>query len=352
MTAKEYQYWVIRLAQYDPRDNKYDDPRSVAYREMIRCNVPLEDRVAIDKDAIKLFEERKLKGREITNIWVDELSDPWGPTGRYGKSIPQQLALDRATLDRLWREIVDLQFNTEGEKQMEKIDWHKPLRAFKTPSHEIVDAKVYTYKSGKQRVVWIDDRVYQVDEQGHAVADVDYGAHWVRKGDKIVENVPEEKFFLGLARDSDGTYWLTDDGMPTTMNVLGPWKQLMTNYQPHWIVDTRKPAEPPKKIEYDPKDWTVVKAVGNRTVSTDLLTGYDAQKMVANHGGVLVRVRNTPATAPIDTARYIQLWRLKESHPWRINAHGPAVGGSQEFTWAETRHRGTNPTQCAIKVRD
>ena len=122
MTAKEYQYWVIRLAQYDPRDNKYDDPRSVAYREMIRCNVPLEDRVAIDKDAIKLFEERKLKGREITNIWVDELSDPWGPTGRYGKSIPQQLALDRATLDRLWREIVDLQFNTEGEKQMEKID--------------------------------------------------------------------------------------------------------------------------------------------------------------------------------------------------------------------------------------
>lgn len=354
MTAKKYQYWVNRLAQYDPRSGTSGSPRSAVYREMIRAGVPIEDRVAIHKAACKLFEERKLKGREIASIWVDELSDPWGPTGRYGRSIPQQLTLDRAALNRLRREIIDRQFNTEGEKPMAEIDWKKPLRAFNTPGHEVVDAKVYTYKSGKQRVIWIDDRVYPVDEQGHAVADVNYGTHWTRKGVKIVENVPEEKFFVGLARDPDGTYWLADGGTVFDAYTMNYWKRSMADDpRPHWIVDTRKPAKPPAVNVHDPKDWTVVIGWDNSTTSYGMRTEADARAVAEQHareGGdvKVVRVRTTPS--PADTARYIQLWRMKESDPWLINkCYG---NGRQEFTWDETKNRGVSPTRAAIKVRD
>lgn len=386
MTAKEYQYWVNRLAQYDLRDSPPGSPRDKVYLEMVKAGVPPEDRVAIGKAACKLFEERKPRpvgkvpelamgycGQRIESIWVDEAApvdlrpgkvnwvnpvpvrkwtDLTTHSGRLDDYINQMLNVKKCSpINDAFDDLrkfgnAFIEFNTEGEKQMEKIDWHKPLRAFKTPSHEIVDAKVYTYKSGKQRVVWVDDRVYPVDEQGHALADVDYGAHGVRKGDKIVENVPEEKFFLGLARDPDGTYWLTDGGMVSNMGTMNYWKKLMGD-QPHWIVDTREPAEPPKAIEHDPKDWTTIAVTGDYTTSNGMMTEAVAKRRADRYGEQVVRVRTTPP--PADTARYIQLWRVKKSDPWRINKRGD---GRQEFTWGETQHRGVSPFRCAIKVRD
>ena len=273
----------------------------------------------------------------MTNRFMDGYDDPWSPTGRYGRNLPKYGG--RLTEETAQRAVGNafIKFNTEGEKQMGKIDWHKPLRAFKTPSHEVVDAKVYTYKSGRQRVVWIDDRVYPVDDQGRAVADVDYGPNWVEKGFQIVENVPEEKFFLGLARNLDGIYWLTDGGTVSGMGAMN-----------HWIVDTRKAAEPPKAIEHDPKDWTVVRVYSNgATESFGLMTESDARLRSADGSVIAVRIRTTPA--PADTARYIQLWRATENAPWRINTDGH---GRQEFTWDETKHRGVSPTRAAIKVCD
>lgn len=240
-------------------------------------------------------------------------------------------------------------FNNEGEKQMEKIDWHKPLRAFKTPGHEVVDAKVYTYKSGRQRVVWVDERVYPVDDQGRAVADVDYGSNWVKKGSKLVENVPEEKFFVGLYRFGNNRYKITDCGQTTTMGVLSSWKRLMAD-QPHWIVDTRKAIEPPKAIEHDPEDYVTVwfdKYDDEPKASNYVMTRTEAEASVSEPGEQVVRIRTTPP--PADTARYIQLWRATENEPWRINALG---NGCQEFTWDETKHRDVSPTRAAIKVCD
>jgi len=239
--------------------------------------------------------------------------------------------------------------NGEGEKDMDKkIDWHKPLRNTNGRSDTV--PAVTTYKSGKQRVIWCDDRVYPVDDFGRAVADVKY-PHFRRcvVGEKIVENVPEEKFFLGLGRSPDGTYWLTDGGVPTTMSILRYWeKSPHMAATPRWIVDTRKAAEAP--VKHDPKDWAVVyygDEDDSAACNDRLMTKEQAK---ARFGGVPVRVRTTPA--PADTARYIQLWRLHPSNPWRINAHGSAVGGSQEFTWAETQHRGADEYRTAIKVRD
>lgn len=278
----------------------------------------------------------------MTNRFMDGYDDPWSPTGRYGGKLVDWMV--QSTPE--WVSDIPLfkRTNPEGEK-MEKIDWHKPLRAFKTPSHEVVDAKVYTYKSGRQRVVWIDDRVYPVDDQGRAVADVDYGPNWVEKGFQIVENVPEEKFFLGLARNRDGIYWLTD--AQTEADIADYWAGLMKG-TPHWVVDTRKAAEPPKAIEHDPKDWTVVRVYSNgATESFGLMTESDARLRSADGSVIAVRIRTTPA--PADTARYIQLWRATENAPWRINTDGH---GRQEFTWDETKHRGVSPTRAAIKVCD
>lgn len=266
-------------------------------------------------------------------IWVDDLDDPWGPTGRYG-NVFVKIDMDAD--------------NTEGEKPMAKIDWKKPLRALSMHGAPEPEKKVYTFKSGKQRVVWIDDHVYPVDDDGRAVAGVWYrDTPQVVPGEQIVENVPEEKFFVGLERQMDDTYVLYNDGVPDTREAV--WEAACANWplrSDWWLVDTRKSAEPPKVIEHDPKDWTVVRAVGNRTVSTDLLTGYHAQKMVADHGGVLVRVRETPA--PADTARYVQLYRQKGSDgPWKINR----ISGRQEFTAAEL-DAGVFTERCNVKVRD
>lgn len=222
-----------------------------------------------------------------------------------------------------------IKFNTEGEKQMEKIDWKKPLRALRPgPGGEV--QKVYTYKSGRRRVVWIDDRVYPVDEQGRAVAEVRYSeTTGALKGSRLVENVPaEEKFFLGLARNSDGTYWLTDGGMPTTISVMNEWKTLVTD-QPHWIVDTRKSAEPPKEVVHDPKDFVVV-YYGHydetAACTGRLLTLSEAKKLCGGQD-TIVRVRTTP----VDTSRYVQLFRQKGSNgPWKINS-----AETQEGSWKE-----------------
>lgn len=246
-----------------------------------------------------------------------------------------------------WEQEYLCDFNTEGEKQMEKIDWSKPLRAFKTPSHEVVDAKVYTYKSGKQRVIWVDGRVYPVDDQGRAVADVDYGPNWVRKGSQIVENVPEEKFFLGLWRETDGSYWLTDGGTVSDMGTMNYWKRLMTD-QPHWIVDTRKSAEPPKTIAHDPEDYVTIRMGLAGAVTSHLMIKRRAEAYVSEPGEQVVRVRTTPA--PVDTSRYIQLYRQAgQNDAWEIDGRGD---GRQEFTWSELyRARGYHE-YVYIKVRD
>lgn len=271
-----------------------------------------------------------------------------GDTVQYGRSPAGPWFEFNGTTDYL--EIPIYKFNTEGEKQMEKIDWHKPLRAFKTPGHEVVDAKVYTYKSGRQRVVWVDERVYPVDDQGRAVANVDYGLNWVKKGHQIVENVPEEKFFVVLTRQSDNTYWLVNNGQMMTRPdaerfLVGP-----SGAPCAWVVDTRKSAEPPKAIEHDPEDYVTVwfdNFDDAPKVSGYARTKSEAEYSVSEPGEQVVRVRTTPA--PVDTSRYIQLWRISEKEPWKIIWFG---NGRQEFTWEDTRRRGVNPFQCAIKVRD
>ena len=79
---------------------------------------------------------------------------------------------------------------------MSKIDWKKPLRTVDWETAQRVTGKapkVYTFKSGSQRVVWVDDRVYPVDERGRSTARVEYpGRRPCKVGDPMVENVPEE----------------------------------------------------------------------------------------------------------------------------------------------------------------
>lgn len=288
----------------------------------------------------------------MTDRFMDGYDDPWGPAGRYGGKLVNWMVQSRAgvSVDDLGEAVPEEKFNNEGEKQMEKIDWHKPLRAFKTPGHEVADAKVYTYKSGRQRVVWVDERVYPVDDQGRAVADVDYGSNWVHKGAQFVENVPEEEFFVGLRRMASGTYVLTDGGVPTTMGTMNFWKGLVYG-EPHWIVDTRKSAEPPKAIEHDPEDWITVwfDNYNNKPkISNYTKTKSEAEASVSEPGEQVVRVRVTPA--PVDTSRYIVLWREGPNQPWRINKFGD---GRQEFTRAEVGFRAGRPNDyCAVKVRD
>lgn len=72
------------------------------------------------------------------------------------------------------------------------IDWKKPLRNIATGAYEGQHEKAYTFKSGKQRVIWIGDRVYPVDERGRSVAEVRYpGCTRAFIGTQVVENVPE-----------------------------------------------------------------------------------------------------------------------------------------------------------------
>ncbi len=270
-----------------------------------------------------------------------------GDTVQYGRSPAGPWFEFNGTTDYL--EIPIYKFNnSEGEKQMEKIDWHKPLRAFKTPGHEVVDAKVYTYKSGRQRVVWIDERVYPVDDQGRAVANVDYGLNWVKKGHQIVENVPEEKFFVGLYRLGNGRYEITDCGQTTTMGVLNSWKRLMAD-QPHWIVDTRKSAEPPTPVKHDPRDYVVVyhgDEDETATCTNRLLTQKKAEALCGSTD-TIVRVRTTPP--PADTSRYIQLYRRAGTNEaWRISA----LDGRQEFTWEGADKKSGWNEYVNVKVRD
>jgi len=55
MRHDEYQRWVHRLAQYDPKSGVPGSPRDAIYREMVKKCVPLEDRVAINQDAIRAY---------------------------------------------------------------------------------------------------------------------------------------------------------------------------------------------------------------------------------------------------------------------------------------------------------
>lgn len=291
----------------------------------------------------------------MTNRFMDGYDDPWGPAGRYGGKLVNWMAQSRAgvSVDDLGEAVPEEKFNNEGEKQMEKIDWSKPLwalRMYGDGTTEPKSDKVYTFKSGKQRVIWVEDRVYPVDDNGYAVADVNYGEHYVTKGYRIVENVPEEKFFVGLARQLDGVYWLTDCGQTTTMGVLNSWKRLMAD-QPHWIVDTRKSAEPPKAIEHDPEDYITVwfdEADDDEPrTSSFLMTKSEAEACVYRPGEQVVRVRTTPA--PVDTSRYIQLYRRAGTNEaWRINA----LDGRQEFTWEGADKKSGWNEYVNVKVRD
>lgn len=302
--------------------------------------------------------------------FMDGYDDPWGPTGRYGRDLPKYggcLADETAqrlrggTVSVVWMDEcfdvtkemwdkVNRVNNGEGEKDMSKtIDWHKPLRTLKPAAGET--PKVYTYKSGKQRVIWVEDRVYPVDDQGRAVADVDYGPNGrggrfrASLGERVVENVPEEKFFLGLARNADGTYWLTDSGTPTTMQVLTSWSRWMAG-EPHWIVDTRKSAAQPDPVKHDPEDWAVVYVGGDgSTAVTGLMTESRARKRP--FPDAVVRVRTTPP--PADTARYVQLYRRHgQNDAWKIGG----VGGRQEFLWEELGHGKGYNEYVHVKVRD
>lgn len=281
-----------------------------------------------------------------------------GDTVQYGRSPAGPWFEFNGTTDYLGIPIYKFN-NSEGEKGMDKkIDWHKPLRALTvyangrcepTPG----DPKVYTYKSGKQRVIWVEDRVYPVDEQGCAVADVDYhNGRGVYYGYQIVENVPEEKFFLGLFRTPDGSYVITDGGAPGTLkNLEEVWKPCFRAHEPHWIVDTRKSAAQPDPVKHDPEDWAVVyvNSVGG-TTTFDMMTKDQAEAARLGPQCHVVRTRTTPP--PADTARYIQLYRRAGTNEaWRINAFGK---GRQEMTWAEakTQARYLSNEHCVVKVRD
>ncbi len=296
----------------------------------------------------------------MTNRFMDGYDGPWGPTGRYGGKLANWMVQSRQTVKAARLAMMygfgpPDKFNNEGEKQMEKkIDWHKPLRSLKPGWGE--NPKVYTYKSGRQRVVWIDDRVYPVDEQGRTVAEVDYGVlpggtgrAGAVKGTKIVENAPEEKFFLGLYRHAGtSNYFLEDDGMLKTRAGVH-----LIEREDQWIVDTRKPAEPPKEIVHDPKDWVAV--YFNDDNETDiavskLMTETEASRRSFHKA--IVRVRTTPP--PADTARYIQLYRMKGSNgAWKINGWFDR----QEMTADEAfRDKGQYMNRqneyCNVKVRD
>lgn len=344
-------YWSSRLANHKPGDAGWRD-------EARRClggadqefdlNIPgqldLVDRVR--QEALRKYRERK---RRPVGKTPKLAMDYCGDTVQYGRPVFHHKLVDE--IAQLQRYSFKMFNNGEGEKAMQKIDWHKPLRALRMygdGTTEPKSDKVYTFKSGKQRVIWVEDRVYPVDDNGYAVADVNYGEHYVTKGYRIVENVPEEKFFLGLARDGNGTYWLTDGGHVSTERVIADyWAGLMKG-TPHWVVDTRKSAEPPKEAEHDPKDWTTVQVhVDGRTVSSGLMTEAAAQTLAHTLSSVAVRVRTTPS--PADAARYIQLYRRAGTNEaWEINGRPDR----QEMTAGEVRQRPYGNQYCIVKVRD
>ena len=338
MNADIYKRWVIKLAAHEPYQADFD----AAYEGMAEEGVSMEDRVDIAEAASKLHEERRRSAEKTERLakgygagvsrFMDGYDDPWGPTGRYGRDLPKygrSPAMDALGDLRMYGNAF-IKFNTEGEKRMEKIDWHKPLRTLSSRGKPLPEKKVYTYKSGKQRVVWIDERVYPVDDHGCAVATIQYPGYGLRRpGQKIVENVPEEKFFLGLGRNPDGTYWLTDGGAASDMGTMNSWKTHVANC---WIVDTRKSAEPPKAIVHDPEDYVTIYAHGGNTFTSLMMTKAKAEAYVSEPGEQVVRVRITPA--PADTSRYVQLFRRKGSNePWRINA----FSNRQEITASEIR---------------
>ena len=352
MNAEDYKRWVHRLAQYEPDSEGFND----AYHAMIKEGiVHLADRVDIAKAARAAYEEERAALK-----FLDGYDDPWGPTGRYGGKLVDWVVQSRAgvSVDDLGEAVRDLtmfgsfiKFNTEGEKQMKKIDWHKPLRARNPETGRVQNEKVYTYKSGSQRVVWVEDRVYPVDDHGCMVATVQYPGWGLRTpGQKIVENVPEEKFFLGLYRLIGTRDYFLEDGC--VMKTRDQIKLVEGSDQ--WIVDTRKSAEPPKAIKHDPKDYAVVyHGDEDESVACEgkLMTKVRAEDRSSGMGTV-VRVRTTPA--PVDTSRYIVLWREGQNQPWRIIKFG---NGRQEFTWAEVGFRagyraGFPSAYCIVKVRD
>ncbi len=65
MNDRDFERWVHRLAQYDPADADIDlSPRDIAYSEMVKAGVSLEDRVAINMDASNLWRRRgRVDGR-------------------------------------------------------------------------------------------------------------------------------------------------------------------------------------------------------------------------------------------------------------------------------------------------
>lgn len=290
----------------------------------------------------------------MTKCFMDGYDDPRGPTGRYGGKLANWMVQSRQTVKAARLAMMygfgpPDKFNNEGEQKMEKIDWHKPLRLQRyavRPGGE--DPQVKTYKSGRQRVIWVDERVYPVDDQGRAMADVTYpGGYRVRRGAAMVENVPEEKFFLGLYRHAGtSNYFLEDDGMLKTRAGVH-----LIEREDQWIVDTRKPAEPPKEIVHDPKDWVAVYFNDDNETDTavsKLMTETEASRRSLHKA--IVRVRTTPP--PADTARYIQLYRMKGSNgAWAINKF-PGQNNRQEFTWAECLGGPNGCEYCNVKVRD
>lgn len=268
---------------------------------------------------------------------------------RYGYG-PMQRALDDLRAYGKKFNNVKWFIDGEGEKDMDKkIDWHKPLQARNPETGRLQTQKVYTYKSGKQRVIWVDDRVYPVDDNGRMAADVHYPGWGYRKvGEYVVENAPEEKFFVGLYwLLSTGEYRLTNGGVPVARDQV----QLAEVRGCQWIVDTRQSADlTPAK--HDPKDWTVVRECGyGGTESCGMMTKSKSDAVAGVNGGTAVRVRTTPP--PADTARYIQLYRLTPGKgPWKID--GNAMNSPrQEYPASRLRKNGFMGNEYIhVKVRD
>lgn len=76
---------------------------------------------------------------------------------------------------------------------MTALNFHKPLTLapdVNTYGHKY---KVVPYNADGNRVVWVDDMVFPIDDTGKAIATVDYPDFVVENGEQLVVNAPEKK---------------------------------------------------------------------------------------------------------------------------------------------------------------
>lgn len=89
--------------------------------------------------------------------------------------------------------------------ERKKINFRKPV--------ELVDptarahAKLALYNADGNRVVWVDDRVYPIDDYGCVTANIEYPTKKAYvKGDQIIRNI-EPKDCIVLVKTSDKPTW-------------------------------------------------------------------------------------------------------------------------------------------------